>query len=92
MATMELIPYTPDEQAILDEQAYNKPEINHRFNSGVTVIAYWLRQHNICTIYVQTDDGAAEFVVPNDEVMEWFNHPLAHPDAMIPRQQRTSNE
>lgn len=83
MASMELLPYTPSEQEVLDEQHYNKPEINHRHTSGITVIAYWLRQHNICTIYVQTEDGAAEFVVPNDKVMEYFTHPFSHPDAQI---------
>jgi Flp pilus assembly protein CpaB len=80
---MELMPYSPEEQAVLDEQHHNKPEINHRHSAGLTVIAYWLRQHNICTIYVQTEDGAAEFVVPNDRVGDYFMHPFSHPDANI---------
>jgi len=80
---MELIPYTKTEQELLDEQHYNKPEINHRHDSFITVVAYWLRQHNIVTIYVETADGAAEFVVPNDRVMEYFDHPFSNPDAII---------
>lgn len=80
---MELQPYTDFEQEMLDEQLYNKPEINFRSDNFVRVIAYWLRQHNICTIYVQTADGAAEFVVPNDRVMEYFEHPFSHEDAIL---------
>jgi hypothetical protein len=79
----ELMPYTEAERDMLETQLYNKPEINHRHQAGLTVIAYWLRQHNICTIFVQTDDGAAEFVVPNDRVGDYFEHPFSHPDAQI---------
>lgn len=98
MSQMELLPYTeldPDEFRREVEQIDNKRELNRRSNNGITVIAYWLMRENVCLIFVhdaRTND-ATEFIVPNDEVSEWFDHPYAHKDAQVtPYEQRHNHD
>ena len=58
-----------------------KRELMERHDSTTQVIAYWMVLENICTIFVHDGKQAVEFVVPNEEVKEWFDHPFAHPDS-----------
>lgn len=87
---MELIPYTEHQRDELElelAEMANKLEINERHSNGIQVIAYFLVAENVTTIWVYDErlKGGVEFEVPPDEVMEWFHHPLAHPDANLPR-------
>ena len=63
-----------------------KRELLERHSSGIQVIVYWLKQNNVVTLSLIDEDSnsGCEFVIPNDEVMEWFAHPFAHPDANMP--------
>lgn len=99
MVVSELAPYTPEEsyrdsvEAQLAVEA-NRREINERHSNGIRVVAYWLMKENICLIFVHDEraNQASEFVVPNDEVAEWFIHPFAHRDNTIPRYEQRSND
>lgn len=91
---MELIPYTESRRDEVELELANKRELAERHSQGIQVIAYWLVKQNVCTIWVSDErtNVAAEFEVPNEEVMSWFNHPYAHPNAPPdPRKYRGDN-
>jgi hypothetical protein len=73
--------------------AANKIELMDRSADGLTVILYWLRDKNICTVYLEDKraDGSVEFVVPNDKALDNFHHPFANPDANLPIYERLTN-
>jgi hypothetical protein len=93
---MELIPYTETRRDQLEQELAamaNKKEINERHNNGIQVIAYWLVAENVTTIWVHDErtNSAVEFEVDPAEVLEWFQHPFAHPDANLPRYEQGEN-
>jgi hypothetical protein len=96
--SQELIPYTEtrrDQLEIELAEMANKRELDHRTNNGITVIAYWLVEQNVTTIWVHDErtNSAREFEVPPDEVMEHFHHPYANKNALItPYEQRLNND
>lgn len=94
--SVELVPYTETRRDQLEQELAamaNRRELDYRTNNGITVIAYWLVKENVCTIWVQDErtNSSCEFPVANEEVMEWFNHPYAHPDAQVPQYEQRHN-
>jgi hypothetical protein len=94
---MEALPeYSEVQRDRLEEQLAaeaNKLELDSRHSNGITVIAYWLKAENQCLIFVHDErtDSACEFVVSNDEVYEWFNHPFANKDCVMPAYGQSQN-
>lgn len=88
----ELVPYTELTDAELAE-TLNKVELIRRSNNGITVVGYWHRSEDEVSIYVHDArvEESAEFTVPNDEVMNYFNHPFSHPDADLRTYKQSEN-
>lgn len=82
---MEVVPYTSVTDGDIEALTNEKLELMERKNNGIEVKFFWQRLGNICTIFLrdERENAAVEFVVPNDEVMVWFNHPFAHRDAVF---------
>jgi hypothetical protein len=78
----ELIKYEANQLNKEADALANKREINRRDGDGLTVIAYWLVRENI--VLIQVDDkhtkSSAEFIAPNDQVMDRFNHAFVYAD------------
>lgn len=90
MAVTELPPYTETRRDYVERRlsaAANKRQLLERFSQPWKIMAYWLMRENVCTIAIEdtSQNTGVEYAVPSDEVMEWFAHPLAHPDANIPK-------
>jgi hypothetical protein len=79
------------EERLADEK--KKRELLYRRNHGITVIASWLVEQNVVTIWVHDErvNDSAEFIVPNSEVLTWHEHPFAHPDANIRAYSQSDN-
>jgi len=60
-----------------------KKEIDGREDSFMKAQILWQKIGNICTLFLlnKKEKMAVEFVIPNDEVAHWLQHPFAHPDA-----------
>lgn len=85
----ELVPYTEARRDEVERELAeidNKKELIRRSSNGITVIAYWHKAEDVVSLYVHDagTNGSTEFLVPNDEVMEWFTHPFANPDCIMP--------
>lgn len=96
MSQMELIRYTEDQrdelELMLSEQA-NKVDLMERYNNGLRVIAYRAMKECVNTIYVHDErvNDSCEYVVDDDEVLEWFYHACAHKDFNIREYRQGSN-
>lgn len=82
----ELIRYSEAQRDELEDELANKREINRRSANGITVVAYWLMREQVALIFVHDaqTNGSVEFPVPPGEVMEWFNHPFANQQCVLP--------
>lgn len=69
------------------EQVPVKRELLERHTGGVQVIVYWLKKENIISLSLvdEQNNSACEFVIPNDKVMDYFQHPFSHRDANMPK-------
>lgn len=92
----EMVPYTETRRDRVEQELAamaNKRELLERKNNGIQVIAYYLVAENVTTIWVRDErtNSAAEFQVPPAEVMDWFQHPFAHKDAVFPAYKQADN-
>lgn len=81
---MELVPYSEAARDALEKTPI-KRELLYRNGDNLTVQVFWQKLGNICTLFLydHRQNASVEFVIENDKVMERFEHPFAHPDAVL---------
>ena len=77
-STMEK--YSETERDLLEHNLANKRELINERRDGLNIIIYWLRKSNLVSIELidECGNGAVEFIVPNDRVLEARDHPYPY--------------
>lgn len=82
----ELLQYS-ERQRDRVESTPIKRQLLERVNGGIRVEVFWQKLGNICTLFLfdEKENTGTEFVIPNDKVMDYYEHPFSHPDAHLPQ-------
>lgn len=78
----ELIPYSETKRDRIERQLTvqaNKKELIFERRHGMDIIIYWLRSTNqISMQLLEGESKGREFMVPNDSVMDAYEHPESY--------------
>lgn len=98
MSSQELLPHTDSERErdIVEQRLAleaNKINLMERHSSGMRVILYYLLRQSVCLIYCEDErtHSAAEFPVPNNQALQWYDHAFSHPDANLRHYRQAEN-
>ena len=89
MATSELLIYTDEQRDRLEQRLAaekDKVALLERRTGTLRIIAYRAMKNCVNTIYIEDEANrtSCEYVVGDDEILEWFYHACAHRDFHLP--------